>query len=149
MSEATDNLELERLYWDGCTFWYSEVNNKFEVYENLSSQYSFCIRMTGDVVPYSIQKTSGVWVAEALSYGSSSPEGVLNWLSDFRGRSLIELLSLVVIVYKDNTDALVFTDCKCPVSQDIIKRAAELRLSPPEWTKKFERFEPKSSDHYD
>jgi len=139
MSEATDNLELERLYWDGCTFWYSEINNQFDVYENLSSQYNFCIRIAGSV-----------WVAEAHRYGNSSPEGVLNWLSEFRGRSLIELLSLVVIVYKDNTDALVFTDWKCPVSQDIIRRAAELRLSPPEWTKKFERFEPNiSSDSKD
>ena len=134
MSEATDNLELERLYWDGCTFWYSDSDEKFEVYENLSSPYSFRIRRAG-----------AAWTAEAYRYGSSSPEGVLNWLSDFRGRSLIELLSLVVIVYKDNTDALVFTDWKCPVSQDIIRRAAELRSSPPEWTKKFERFEPNIS----
>jgi hypothetical protein len=134
MSEATDNLELERLYWDGCTFWYSEADNKFEVYENLSSLYSFRIRMAG-----------AVWMAEAISYGSLAPVGILNWLADFRGRSLIELLSLVVIVYKDKTDALVFTDAKCPVSQKIIQRAAELRKSPPEWTKKFERFEPNIS----
>lgn len=134
MSEATDNLELERLYWDGCTFWYSDSDEKFEVYENFSSHYSFRIRRAG-----------AVWTAEAYSYGSSSPAGVLNWLSDFRGLSLIELLSLVVIVYKGKTDALVFTDWKCPVSQDIIRQAAALRLSPPEWTKKFERFEPNIS----
>ena len=134
MSEATDNLELERLSWDGCTFWYSDSDEKFEVYENFSSLYSFRIRRAG-----------AVWTAEAYSYGSLSPAGVLNWLSDFRGKSLIELLSLVVIVYKENTDALVFTDWKCPVSQDIIQRAAKLRLSPPEWTKKFERFEPNIS----
>ena len=125
---------MKLVLWDGCTFWYSDSDEKFEVYENFSSLYSFRIRRAG-----------AVWTAEAYSYGSLSPAGVLNWLSDFRGKSLIELLSLVVIVYKENTDALVFADWKCPVSQDIIQRAAKLRLSPPEWTKKFERFEPNIS----
>lgn len=130
MSKDTDNLGLECLYWDGCTFWYSDVDNKFTVYENLTSLYNFSVRMAG-----------ASWTAEAYRYGNSSPEGVLNWLADYRGRSLLELLSLVVIVYKDNTDALVFTNWKSEISKEIIQRAAELRISPPEWTKKFRQFE--------
>lgn len=137
MSDITDNLELENFYWDGCTFWYCDVAAEFEVYETINSLYHFLIRRVGD----------SVWIAEAYRYGSISPDGILNWLSDFRGRSLLELLSLVVIVYKNKTEAVVFTDYDCPASQEIIRRAAELRLNPPEWTKKFEHFEPNISSN--
>lgn len=131
MGGSNDNLGLIDYYWNGCTFWYSSSDNKFYVYESLDSLYNFCIQMSGDV-----------WVAEAYDYGGSSPVGLLNWLSDFRGRSLIELLSLVVIVFNDNIDALVFTDCSCPASHDIIMRAALLRENLPLWVKNFEHFEP-------
>lgn len=138
MSDITDSLELEDLYWDGCTFWYD--GEQFEVYETINSLYHFVIRMVND----------SVWIAEAYRYGSHSPDGILNWLSNFRGRSLLELLSLVVIVYKKKTEAVVFTDCDCPTSKEIISNAAELRLNPPMWTKKFEDFEPNiSSDSLD
>jgi hypothetical protein len=137
MSDATDNLNLEQFSWDGCTFWYDADLKKFEVYEKFGSPYNF-----------SIQRFGNIWMASAFSYGSTIPDGVLNWLSDFRGRSLVELLSLVVIVYKDKTESFVFNDWNCPASKEIIERAARLREHPPMWVKKFERFEPKISSDY-
>jgi hypothetical protein len=132
MCDHSDSLELENLCWQGCTFWYD--GEQFEVYETINSLYHFII-----------QKVGSVWIAGAYRYGSNSPEGIINWLSDFRGRSLLELLSLVVVVYQMKTDASVFTDFTCPASQELIRKASELRLNPPDWTIKFAHYEPNIS----